>query len=261
MRMKLHRTSFHGAPAGLETAPPAPDVRTGVALEIVLCTLLFLALAACRTSGSASAQDVDALALWMSGSFSSRAQHAAEMALEPAEMRALVAQHGDHADVRMHAVPVWPDRTDGRWLFVERARAEAPSKPEWLRVVHIHVDAGLLESETYLLPGDERRFAGAWKSAAPLSDIGPESLTLREGCALHWSRAEDGSFVGSSEPGACRSDLNGAVDAVSRMTVSPERTTSWDQGFDASGRQVWGVTSGPYNFEREAIEHDGASAK
>src|SRR5262249_40273530 len=148
--------------------------------------------------------------------------------------------------------PIWSERTDGKWLFVERARAG--EKPEWLRVVRVHVDDGALASDTYLLPGDERRFAGAWKSSTPLADLRPESLTLREGATLRWSRAEDGSFAGASEPGACRSELSGAAYAVSLLTVSAEQITSWDRGYDTSGRQVWGVTSGPYIFERDARE-------
>ncbi len=223
-----------------------------------LCTLLFLgsflALAACRTTGAANAHDVDTLARWMSGSFSSRAQHAAESAGDPDEARARAARQGDHDDVRMHAVPIWTARTDGKWLYVERARANAPTKPEWLRVVRVHVEDGALATDTYLLPGDEMRFAGAWKTPALLDGVDPKSLTLRDGCTLHWSRAEDGAFAGASQPEACRSDLNHAAYAVSRMTVAPERITSWDRGFDASDRQVWGVTSGPYVFERETTE-------
>lgn len=254
LRMRLHRIPFRGTSVATAGVPPEWDARAAVAIGIVSGSLLCMALAACRTGGNASTHDADTLAQWMSGSFSSRAQHAAEVGGDADELRALVARHGDHADVRMHAVPVWTERTDGRWLYVERERGNQAAKPESMRVVHIHVEDGELASDTYLLPGDEARFAGAWKSNAPLQGIGPDALTLREGCTLHWSRADGGTFVGASEPGACRSDLNGAAYAVSRMTVSSARITSWDRGFDASDRQVWGVTSGPYAFEREVVQ-------
>ena len=30
------------------------------------------------------------------------------------------------------------------------------------------------------------------------------------------------------------------------------RFHSWDRGFDASGKQVWGATAGPYEFVKQA---------
>jgi hypothetical protein len=217
----------------------------------VPCLFLLACAAACVSAGPSKTSDAELLAAWLSGSFNSHAQCAAEAASGADEMRALVAQHAEHADVRMHAVPVWTDREDGRWLYVERERANRPGSAYFERVVHVHFDGHALVSDTYLLPGDEHRFDGAWRTPKALADVDVGSLVLRAGSRLHWSRTTGGTFSGVPEYGSCSSVLQGATHATSRMTVSSSRITSWDQGFDDAGKQVWGVTSGPYVLDRE----------
>ncbi len=218
------------------------------------CLMLLAGLTACVSPAAWKSDDAELLAEWMSGTFSSSAQSAAEFAAGPDALRALVAQHGEHADVRLHVVAVWTERTDGYWLYVERARANNPAAPYFQRVVRVHVEGHLLVSDTYLLPGDADRFDGAWRAPEPLADVAAGSLVLRSDDTLHWTRTVGGTFSGVPEYGSCSSVLQGATHAASRMTVSSERITSWDQGFDDSGKQVWGVTSGPYVFEHETAE-------
>jgi hypothetical protein len=199
--------------------------------------LLVAVCASCRATSSAASADVDTLAAWMTGSFSSAAQAA--------------SGNGEHADVRMHAVAVFPERADGRWIYVERARAAKPTEPHWQRIVRLHVEDGGIVSDLYQLPGDVARFAGAWREPALLAGITPERASLREGCTMRWTRHEDGSFTGETAAGACPSELLDARSAMSTLTVTATSITSWDRGFDASGKQVWGPTSGPYLFARE----------
>ena len=70
----------------------------------------------------------------------------------------------------------------------------------------------------------------------------PRSSALR--------RASAGAFEGSTVENECVSTLRGAAYATSEVTVSRERLTSWDRGFDAGGGQVWGATEGPYIFDK-----------
>ena len=48
-----------------------------------------------------------------------------------------------------------------------------------------------------------------------------------------------------------RSDLQGAAYAVSEAIISPQGLLTWDRGFDAAGKQVWGATKGGYDFVRQ----------
>lgn len=196
--------------------------------------LLALFLASCRANAPHS--DVDELASWMTGSFASTAQAAADE---------------DYRDIRLHMTPIWTSREDGRWLYVEQALAEKPEKPYRQRVYRVHRDDHGLVSDVYELPGDALAFAGTWRDPALLKDVTPASLVPRTGCSIRLQRQPDGSYAGATEHGACPSELNGAKFATSEVVITPMLLASWDRGFDAAGTQVWGAKRGAYQFVKQ----------
>ncbi|MCY2959392.1 MAG: chromophore lyase CpcT/CpeT [Planctomycetota bacterium] len=197
--------------------------------------VLGFASAACSTTPSSRSQ-VDELAAWMTGSFSSSAQSAADK---------------DYRDIRLHMAPIWTARDDGRWLYVEQAVAEKQEKPYRQRVYRVHAEDHGLVSDVYELPGNPLDYAGAWKDATRLKDVKPETLMPRTGCSIRLQRLPDGSYSGATEHGACPSELNGAKFATSEVVITPHLLASWDRGFDASGKQVWGAEKGAYQFVKE----------
>jgi hypothetical protein len=188
----------------------------------------------------ATEADLDALAEFLSGSFSSARQAAEDPAFR---------------DVRLHAVRIWKDRGGPaeRWLYVEQAMASALDKPYRQRVYKLERRAsdGKLLSRVYTLPGDPLALAGEWKKDKPLAGLSPERLTEREGCAIVLARRADGAFEGGTEGKGCPSNINGAAYATSEVIVSAETLSSWDRGYDASGKQVWGAAKGPYLFRKD----------
>ena len=192
-------------------------------------TLTFLLAAA------AQADDLDTLAAWMTGSFSSSAQAAADEA---------------YFDIRLEMVPIWEER--GRWLYVEQAAATALDRPYRQRVYRLSREPdGAFRSEVYALP-EPLRFAGAWCEVAPLADLTAEDLVLREGCAVILERVDEATFGGSTAGTGCESTLRGATYATSEVVVTSDGIESWDRGFDAEGTQVWGAEKGPYLFDKVA---------
>lgn len=187
-------------------------------------------------SAGTSQNDLDELVAWMSGSFSSAAQAAADP---------------DYRDIRLHMTPIWTDRHDARWLYVEQALSEKPEKPYRQRVYRVSAEKDGVSSEVYSLPGDPLRFAGAWKDVSLLATLSVTQLAPREGCAVHLHRDVDGSWSGSTIGQDCPSELAGATHATSEVHVTRDLLTSWDRGFDAAGKQVWGATKGPYRFVKE----------
>lgn len=177
------------------------------------------------------------LADLMTGSFSSAAQAAADK---------------DFLEIVLHMSPIWTDRADGPWLYVEQAVASAPGRPYRQRVYRlVDLEAGAVRSDVYTLPGDALRFAGAWTDGAKLAGLSPDQLTLRAGCSLTLRPVNAGaSFVGTTEGTGCASDLRGAAYATSEATVTADRLISWDRGFDSAGRQVWGAVKGGYVFDK-----------
>jgi hypothetical protein len=182
-------------------------------------------------------EDLDLLCAWMTGSFDSGAQAAAD---------------SSYFDIELEMVPVWTDRTDARWFYVEQAVATAKDRPYRQRVYRVvRLDADTFESAVFSLP-DPGRFVGAWRENAPLAAIGPEDLEVREGCAVELRRNADGRFTGSTRDRQCTSSLRGAAYATSEVVITDGRLESWDRGFDADGEQVWGAVTGPYVFLRQA---------
>jgi len=185
---------------------------------------------------AAIAPEVDRLADWLSGSFDSSAQALRDPAF---------------LDISLHACRVWPSRTDGRWVYVEQARSDALDRPYRQRMYRVRFDGeGRLVSEVFAFPEGMRPAPGSWRDPSSLNEIVPDLLLPREGCAVHLSRVDD-RFEGGTEGTGCASSLAGAAYATSEVVVGPDRITSWDRGFDAAGKQVWGSEAGAYEFLRK----------
>lgn len=81
--------------------------RFGVLLSIAGLIIAVGCVPMNRQKAPPSTIDPDMFELleWMTGHFSSREQAAADSA---------------YYDIRLHMVPIWPDRKDGHWLYVEQ---------------------------------------------------------------------------------------------------------------------------------------------
>jgi len=189
------------------------------------------------------------LAERLTGSFSS----AAQAAKDPE----------NYYDIRLHGVRVWESRTDGVWLYIEQATAKMPEKPYRQRVYHLtEPSKGTFRSDVYTLP-DAKAAVNCWKDAATLKSVfeglTPDKLTLRDGCSitLVWKASEggvpgEGAFVGGTSGTECASDLRDAKYATSEVSIFADQMISWDRGYDAKGKQVWGASKGGYVFVRGA---------
>ena len=86
--------------------------------------------------------ELELLADWMTGAFSSRAQ-----ALEDSA----------YVDVRLHMVRIWPHRGDGYWLYVEQALASSLDQPYRQRIYHVnHIGGAYYSSTVYTVPDPSR---------------------------------------------------------------------------------------------------------
>lgn len=179
--------------------------------------------------------DLEQLAEWMSGSFSSAEQAALDT---------------NFYDIRLQMVRIWPERDDGVWLYVEQASAENLERPYRQRVYRLsREEDGSLRSAVYTFE-NPLRFAGAWKMADPLRALSPDSLSERVGCHILLKRKDAHTFIGSTTNRDCPSDLRGASYATSEVTITSTQMISWDRGFDAGGNQVWGSEKGGYVFRK-----------
>ncbi|HEX2837868.1 MAG TPA: chromophore lyase CpcT/CpeT [Phycisphaerales bacterium] len=207
---------------------------------LLVAALAGLSGCSALSKGAGPRSEFAILQSFMSGSFSSQTQ-----AAEDPEFR----------DIRLHMEPIWDARTTRtqRWLYVEQSAAESMDKPYRQRVYRlIDTRGGTYRSEVYELPGDPLTFAGAWAEPSRFDVLTPEQLVAREGCTVVLRRvpAKEPVFEGGTEGSGCVSTLRGAAYATSKVWIGVPGLRTWDQGFDASGAQVWGATKGPYVFRR-----------
>jgi len=193
-----------------------------------------LILASCKTTKKATPViSKPLIEQWMTGSFHSGAQAAVDT---------------NYYNISLHMYPIW-EHMEGIHLYVEQALFEKQDAPYRVRIYKV-IDLGnnLYESKVYKLK-DEENFIGEWENLGYFNEYGTEILQEREGCSVFLSY-HGGVFSGSTKDRMCNSSMRGARYATSKVTVSSDKIESWDQGFDSSGNQVWGATTGPYIFDR-----------
>lgn len=180
-----------------------------------------------------NASDLGLLKEMMSGNFDSKDQATAD---------------SNYFEIHLHMKPIWPQRSDGFWLYVEQALVTTQDKPYRQRIYHVHYNKdNNIISEVFELNAP-LRFTGAWKQENPLSTLSPDSLISRQGCAISLKKNSDGTFSGSTLEKDCLSNLRGAKYATSEVSISKQLLVSWDRGFDEKDQQVWGAEKGGYRF-------------
>ena len=206
----------------------------GVILSVAISQQL-----GCQGLGPGSGGDahVDRVAGMLVGDFDSRDQAS--------------ASPDEYYEIRLVTIPIWPDRKDGRWLYVEQAAFSSLDRPYRQRVYCINEDAfGEVRSDIYQLPGDPAAYAGAWRAhPSPFESLKPDQLEIREGCSIRLEPHGDG-YIGSTSGRGCASTLAGSSYATSEVELQDGLIYSWDRGWDQAGAQAWGATGGGYRFVR-----------
>ncbi len=180
----------------------------------------------------ALSNDLMKLSEMMIGSFSSEAQSKSDTS---------------YFDIRLQVYPIWKNRTDGIWLYVEQAMAKRIDKPYRQRVYRLNdLQPGGVESAVFTMKSP-LRFAGKPEDVEKLT---ADSLSQREGCSVFLQRSGK-KFVGATKEKTCPSDLKNAAYASSEVTITRKMMLSWDRGYNADGKQVWGAEKGGYRFVKK----------
>lgn len=183
--------------------------------------------------------NVGVVAQSMAGNYSSAEQAAADPS---------------YFDVRLHMAPIWTDRVDGPWLYVEQAMADQQQQPYRQRIYHlVDAGAGRVEVIIFELPGDPLAYAGAWSAPDRLNSLDPTMMEPRMGCSVRLAPIGPGVFEGETRGQECQTNLRGASYVISQVKISPQVLWSWDRGMDDKGQQVWGPKLGPYVFKKEGV--------
>ena len=198
----------------------------------LIVTVLFLY--SCGDSKDKSAEDLELLTSWMTGTFSSEEQSTIDT---------------NFYNIHLHMSEIWTERNDGKWLYVEQAASWSLDKPYRQRIYRLTAKENeTFESAVYTFNNPEK-FIGAWKNNEVFSSITQDSIILKEGCSIFLKKDGD-KFVGSTDGKNCSSELRGASYATSEVVIDENTLTSWDRGFNENGEQVWGAETGPYIFKK-----------
>lgn len=156
-------------------------------------------------------------------------------------------------DITLQMYPIWI-QDKNNWLYVEQAVTGKQDKPYRQRIYKVVRDTeGAYQSIIYTLDEPEN-FIGKWKTPEYFDQFDESILKEREGCTVYLKKVGAGEYSGATLDDNCKSTLHGANYATSIVTVKKDVIVSWDQGFDAKGKQVWGATKGGYVFKKIATE-------
>ncbi len=215
-------------------------------IRTLTVSLIPLALSACAAAPQRKAVTRDddpaaKVAAMMQGHYDSRDQAAADKT---------------YFQIALAMVPIWPQRSDGHWLYVEQAMADTPDTPYRQRAYRVYNGKdGEVISEVYTFAEPER-FVQGWRSGA-LAGLRHDMLQLRTGCAVHLRQSDavqSAAWQGRTVGNGCASERSGAAYATAEVRLEAGRMSSWDRGFDAAGKQMWGATAGAYVFVKRAAD-------
>lgn len=202
-------------------------------LKQLLATITVIILPLVSLAQNSSS--LEALASTMEGSYSSSAQALLDT---------------NYFNIELEMVRIWPERTDGAWLYVEQATATNKEKPYRQRVYHVQqVNEDTFTSDILSINSGEKYY-GAYKDPLFLSQISPDSVAMLSGCTITLTQKGD-NYVGSTNERDCSNAWGKASYATSEVSISPGLMVSWDRGYNDAGEQVWGAENGGYHFVKK----------
>lgn len=153
-------------------------------------------------------------------------------------------------NISLSMTRIWEERADGIWLYVEQAAAATKNRPYRQRVYKLtHPGKNVFSSEIFTIK-NAQEVVGLQNDASLKNKLTFDQIEAKDGCTVLLTYA-NGKYEGGTQGTGCPSDLRGAKYATTKIKMSPGVMESWDQGFDASGKQVWGATRGGYIFVKE----------
>lgn len=159
-------------------------------------------------------------------------------------------EDSSYFNIYLAMYPIWTERKDGKWFYVEQAMAAKKEKPYRQRVYQIK-NGGLdtIISVIYSF-NDPLNFAGAHLDTKKLKLLTFDKLTSKIGCEVYMTKNAQG-YEGGTLGKNCSSTLKDAKYATTVITMTPIMLISWDRGFDEEGKQMWGATKGGYKFIKQ----------
>lgn len=151
-------------------------------------------------------------------------------------------------NISLHMYPIWEDK--GKFLYVEQALNSMQNRPYRQRIYELtRLSDSTFSSAVYTLNIDSL-WIGKWKTPKAFDSIAIKDIALKEGCEVILKRITANQYMGKTGDDTCVSTMRGASFARSEVEILEDKVISWDRGFDADGKYVWGAEKGPYIFNK-----------
>lgn len=200
-----------------------------------LALAILISLSAFQVQAQDDTADLPKLVSYMEGAYSSFEQSEADT---------------NFLHITLDMKQIWTDNENGAWLYVEQTAAWTPGKPYRQRVYHLQQINDTTFTSSIMTMPNPKKYIGGHLNTEIFNELTSDSLTALEGCALTLI-FKNGIFAGSTEEGACKNSWGEASYATSIVEIKPELLYSWDQGWNDEKEQVWGATSGGYEFVKK----------
>jgi hypothetical protein len=146
--------------------------------------------------------------------------------------------------------PIWTDRTDGKWLYVEQAMAAKREKPYRQRIYQIKKGGNNEVISLIYTFENPLEYANAHQNKEILKKLTFDKITSKVGCEVYMNATKNG-FEGGTKGQGCASNLRGASYTTTEIKLEKEKLISWDRGFFTDGKQAWGAEKGGYIFVKQ----------
>ncbi len=185
------------------------------------------------TTHQTSENDLKELHQLMQGSFNSEMQSIAD---------------STYYNISLHMYPIWEDK--GHFLYVEQALNSKQSNPYRQRIYELtQIDENTFSSAIYTIEHDSL-WIGKWKTPQEFDKLTIEDVSKKAGCEVILKRLDKNHYKGQTGERSCESTLYGASYATSEVEIWSDKIISWDRGFDAEGKHIWGAEKGGYIFNK-----------
>jgi hypothetical protein len=154
---------------------------------------------------------------------------------------------GRKVNIGLQILPIWQDRIDGEWLYIESRIIGSPNKPFRQRILQlVATPNGLIRLYSYTIPRASD-FAGAYYVPQVLASLTQSQLSISSNCELLIELKVTSTFVGETDAGSCLKNSSGAL-LTTFFAVSAVNISFLDGGYDKFGNFLPGRLEQPVTF-------------
>ena len=132
-------------------------------------------------------------------------------------------------DLALEVLPIWQERHDGEWLYLESRIIDSDGKPFHQRIIHlVETLSGNMRLYNYSIPRASD-FAGAYYSPDILSSLTLSQLSLNSNCEFKVKLNSRDNFIARAEGERCQRGESDMLFMSTFFTISESHIAFLDR--------------------------------